>query len=167
MGIQDLTLKMSWFTRRKSSKPSQTNLIKPLLKCLVINITAKYDQLCPHPASGPCSLCIFYTINIIKKCFFHWNQHKMLPNKFIYWTRLYLLKFYQKVPTNVNTNVQLTRLKHQRQGPIYFAFLKFFKNIFFNQICSHFSVVRTCLRLFIHNNLYRSYVCHRIWLLKF
>ena len=28
-------------------------------------------------------------------------------------------------------------------------------------------VVRTCLCLFIHNNLYRSYVCHRIWLLKF
>ena len=29
------------------------------------------------------------------------------------------------------------------------------------------SVVSTCLCLFIHNNLYRSYVCHRIWLLKF
>ena len=29
------------------------------------------------------------------------------------------------------------------------------------------SVVCTCLCLFIHNNLYRSYVCHRIWLLKF
>ena len=29
------------------------------------------------------------------------------------------------------------------------------------------SCISTCLCLFIHNNLYRSYVCHRIWLLKF
>ena len=83
---------------------------------------------------------------------------------------LYIFKLY-RISAN-HTNVQLSPKKQ------YVKFLHFLRfAIEINMVLSWTllvfpspqlqSVVCTCLCLFIHNNLYRSYVCHRIWLLKF
>merc|ERR1712038_1158022 len=37
-------LKMSWFAKRKNSKPSLMSLIKPLLKCLATKLFAMYPS---------------------------------------------------------------------------------------------------------------------------
>ena len=39
---------MSWFTRRRNSKPSPMNLTKPLLKCLVTNFHEIIRKICNY-----------------------------------------------------------------------------------------------------------------------
>jgi hypothetical protein len=90
--------KMRWFTRKKSSKPSQTNLTKPLLKCRVINtISGMLQQPDPVP---PQFLSIFYTCCVV----FYNKQHF-----WTHWITIYHLLNYHKSANNVNNSVQLKK----------------------------------------------------------
>jgi len=98
--------KMSSSMRKKSSKPSQTNLTKPLLKCRVINIITKcsYVLSAPSPHYLHCKSSLYLQPKANTKC--------KLKNPFIWPIIGYLYTIYKlttQVPKNVNTNVQLKR----------------------------------------------------------
>lgn len=156
MGIQDLNTKMNWSTRRKSSKPSLTNLTKLLLKCRVINNTAKY---CRNVVSTPLSLLLYVFL----------IQLALSPNVFLLFkantkcnltnpptlgpldicVAFTIYKFPPWVPTNVNTNVQLIRWNSQVQVRYILHFLKFLEifssfstmSFLFFLSCTHLSLL--------------------------
>ena len=157
---------MSSFTRRRSSRRSPTNLTRPSPKCPVTE-----NKTLSHKLSS-LFLCVFSVQPASTKMLFLLGSTQIAS----YWSNsgiighLYIFKLY-RISAN-HTNVQLSPKKQ------YVKFLHFLRFAIEINMASSWtllvfpspqlqSVVCTCLCLFIHNNLYRSYVCHRIWLLKF
>ena len=108
-------------------------------------------------ASTPWMLFLLGSTQIAKT---YWSNSGIIGH-------LYIFKLY-RISAN-HTNVQLSPKKAICE---IFAFLELrhrkSQNPFGISITTiTISCISTCLCLFIHNNLYRSYVCHRIWLLKF
>jgi len=160
---------MSSSTRRRSSRPSPTNLTRPSLKCPVTeNKNCSVLQL-SLTSYLPCFF-VYFLYNSRPHnagCYFYLDRHKL--QKATDQTlsgiigHLYIFKLY-RISAN-HTNVQLSPKKAICE---IFAFLELrhrkSQNPFGISITTiTISCISTCLCLFIHNNLYRSYVCHRVY----
>jgi len=164
---------MSSSTRRRSSRPSPTNLTRPSLKCPVTeNKNCSVLQL-SLTSYLPCFF-VYFLYNSRPHnagCYFYLDRHKL--QKATDQTlsgiigHLYIFKLY-RISAN-HTNVQLSPKKqyvnflHFLSSAIEINLWRRAQNPFGISITTiTISCISTCLCLFIHNNLYRSYVCHRI-----
>ena len=108
-------------------------------------------------ASTPWMLFLLGSTQIAKT---YWSNSGIIGH-------LYIFKLY-RISAN-HTNVQLSPKKSNMWNFCisWASPSKVSKPFWYLHHHNYNQLFSTCLCLFIHNNLYRSYVCHRIWLLKF